>query len=508
MKNDNAEKADGKLSLFQETLRREYGEATFKSWFSDLMIDDDVDDCVVLSTASDLRRDRIDQQFKLALLRSWGECFTPARRMLIVKRQALSDNAARVSALAPAANNSASNNPAATIEDGGDYGAAAPLVGVISGSFDRRPAAKARPEVRAPRLDEIATRLDPRMTFEAFAGDASNQVALSAVSEIFDADAPPELLYLYGPQGVGKSHLLQSAGNAWMKRFPEGRCVYLTHNNVQNGCVGALLSSSTMALQRDLVSNDLVMIDDIHLLAGKQKTMREVVNLVTAIVSAGRQLIVAGELAPAGLSEAGVLGRLADRLAGGLAVGIAPGGEELRRAVLRKHRDAADLRCVITDEALDLIARLFSSTMRECIGAYKQLALVYKDHSLTIGASEALSALQSRLGDRRRSATLDEALGAAARAFGLTSEEIRGRAQPQRIVRARHAFVYVARTSMAESYPRIGRTLGRDHTTAMSSMRRADALVSRDKAFAAAVMAIRVEIGAEIPAEKLLAGKR
>ncbi len=498
MKNENADRADERVSRFRETLRRDYGDATFKTWFFDIMIDDIAEDSVTISTESDLRRDRLDQQFKHGLIRAWSENVFPIRRLLIVKRQVLRENSARVNALAPAAG-------------GGDGAMPARHAGVLAGGFDRvqekAPEKKARHEFSAPNLDEIATRLDPRMTFDAFAADASNEVALAAVKEIFNDTAPRELLYLYGLPGVGKSHLLQSAGNAWMQRYPKGRCLYLTHNNVQNGCVSALMSSSTMALQRDILANDLVMIDDIHLLAGKQKTMREVVNLVTAITSAGRQLIVAGELAPGGLEKADILGRLADRLAGGLAVGIAPGGESLRRAVLRKHRDGADLRCTITDEAIDLVARLFSSSMRECIGAYKQLALVFRDQPVTVGAPEALAALKLRLGDRKRSATLDEALAASAAAFGITFDEIKGRTQPQRIVKARHAFVYVARTSMSESYPRIGRALGRDHTTAMSSMQRAEALISRDKQFAAAVQAIRVEIGADLPAEKLLAAK-
>jgi chromosomal replication initiator protein len=495
MTDGNAARAADKLSLFRETLLRNYGEATFKTWFSDLMIDDVSGGCVVISTESELRRDRLDQQYKHGLINAARHVYADVSRLLVIMRYVLRESSARVNALAPA-----------VAEAGG--GARPPRrLGVIAGGFDGQPAKTPHPEFSAPRLEDLATRLDPRMTFDAFAVDASNDVAVAAVRQIFDDAAPRELIYIYGPQGVGKSHLMQAAGNEWMKRYPKGRCLYLTHNNVQNGCVQALMSSSTMALQRDILSNDLVMIDDIHLLAGKQKTMREVVNLMTAITSAGRQLIVAGELAPGALEKAEILGRLADRLAGGLAVGIAPGGEALRRAVLIKARDSADLRCTITDEAIDLVVRLFSASMRECIGAYKQLALIFREKPVTVGPAEALAALQSRLGDRKRTATLDEALAAAASAFGLSVEEIKGRTQPQRIVRARHAFVYVARTSMSESYPRIGRALGRDHTTAMSSMQRAEALISRDKGFAAAVQAIRIEIGAELPFEARLAAK-
>ncbi len=486
MKTLNAIEAGDRLSLFHETLRRNFGDATFKSWFSDLMIDDAAEESVVLSTESDLRRDRIDQQFKPALIQLWSENIYPIKRLLVKKRAALRQSSARIAALAPG-------------------GASAPPLGVIKGGFGKAPLkaaeAKANREFTPPNIEEIATRLDPRMTFEAFAVDATNEVAVQAVRQTFDETAPRDLLYIHGVPGVGKSHLLQAAGNAWMQRHPQGRCLYLTHNNVQNGCVSALMSNSTLTLQRDLLANDLILIDDVHLLGGKAQTMRELVNLITALKSAGRQVIVAGEHAPAGLEKEQVSARLADRLAEGLSVGIEKGGESLRRAVLRKNRDSADLRCTVTDEALDLIARLFSSSMRECIGAFKQLALVFRDQPVVVGPAEALAALKSRLGDRKRSATLDETLAAAARAFAISMEEIKGKAQPQRIVRARHAFVYVARTGLSESYPRIGRALGRDHTTAMSSMDRAEALICRDKQFAAAVQQIRVEIGAEPAAD-------
>ncbi len=491
MSTKNAARAQESFDLFRETLIKRYGQSVYRSWFSDLLIDDVRDDAVTLSTESDLRRDRLDQQFKLGLLRAWSEDIYPIRRLQFVKRETLSASAARVAAIAPAS--SAPSSEAAMPARIGLGAHAAAQAGAARGRADRW----------APTLDEIATPLDARLTFGNFAVDETNSVAFAAANQIFVEGAPRDIIYVFGQSGVGKSHLLQACGNEWMRRFPGGRCVYLTHNNVQNGCVGALLSNSTMTLTRDVLANDLVMIDDIHLLAGKRRTLDEVLNLISALVSAGRQLIVAGELAPGALAKAGVNERLADRLSGGLAVRMSPGGEKLRREVLAKHREVADTRATITDEALDLIARVFSTSMRECTGALKQLALVYKDHSVEVGPEAAIAALQARLGDRRRKATLDETLTAAAIAFGISPEEIRGRAQPQRIARARHAFVFVARSVLAESYPRIARTLGRDHTTAMSSQNRAEALIVRDKSFRAGVDAIKVAIGAEIDVKTL-----
>ncbi|NWG93102.1 MAG: ATP-binding protein [Parvularculaceae bacterium] len=483
MTNDNADAARESFPLFRETLAKRYGNTVYRTWFSDLELDDAKADSITLSTESDLRRDRLDQQFKLGLRETWSETVYPIRRVLIVKRH-LSAHASRVNGLAPSA--------------------APTLFGDLPAAKDMRPAAngKAKANGRSdrwePTLEEIVTPIDPRMTFETFAVDDTNGVAHAAARQIFMTDAARDILYVYGQSGVGKSHLLQACANEWLKRRPGGKAAYLTHNNIQSGCVGALLSNSTLNLQRDFLSSDLVMIDDIHLLAGKKRTLEEVLNLINALTSARRQVIVAGELPPSALAKEGVNDRLADRLAGGLAVRIAPGGESLRFDVLRKHRDGAGLRCAIPDETLRLVARLFGSSMRECIGALKQLMLVYRDQAVEVGPNEAMAALQARLGDRKRKASLEETLAATATAFNLNPDEIRGRAQPQRIARARHAFVYVARTVLSESFPRIARALGRDHTTAISSLRRAEALITRDKAFLAAVNAIKIAIGVEI----------
>jgi len=217
--------------------------------------------------------------------------------------------------------------------------------------------------------------------------------------------------------------------------------------------------------------------------------------MVNAFIASGRQLVIAGEAPPGRLIEKDVHARLADRLSGGLAVQMEPGGVASRTDVLKMRSAKANMKCVIGDEAIDYIAANFPHSMREAIGALNQLLLTYGDKEETIGRAEAQAALRSRLVSGKRAGTLDDGIAAAADAFGISVDDMKGRSQPQRIAKARHAFVFVAREALKESFPRIAAALGRDHTTAMSSYRRAQALLERNKDFRDAVETIRLAVG-------------
>ena len=219
--------------------------------------------------------------------------------------------------------------------------------------------------------------------------------------------------------------------------------------------------------------------------------------MIDALLDSGKPVAIAGDLPPAKLAEAGIKKRLADRLAGGLCAPVHQADEEMRLEILKKRVRSSAAKCLIDEPVLEFIANQFNQSTRETIGALNQLLLLYRDEAVTVDLNEAKEALKSRLQDhgRTRIATLEDAIDAGAEAFGLARAEIIGRAQPQRIVRARHAIVYCAREVLAESFPRIGKALSRDHTTVMSSYRRAQALIERDKAFQEGVRRIREALG-------------
>ncbi|MEX0644322.1 MAG: DnaA/Hda family protein [Parvularculaceae bacterium] len=476
---------------FQAALPRRFGERAVTSWMSDLRPERITEDSVILSTESQVKCDTLGQRFVMQMRDAWSEEVRPIRRMTVVKRNRLSASAARVDGMTPqdkgalldggaAARNSANVSPG---------GAKAPfnLAGI---------AKRSREDARPNALEEILSPLDERATFDRFAVDDSNRVAYAAARHVFVKEAPAEVIYIHGPSGIGKTHLLHAVGNQWKSLYGDGGCAYLTYHNITSGCADAAFKNGGLhALHKELLAREVVLIDDIHLLVGAVRTQIEILNLVNASLASGKRLVIAGELAPTKLAEGGINERLADRLSGGISVAMAPGGAALRGEVLKKRLEVATTKCSVTDEAVDYIATQFPQSMREALGALIQLLLVYGGETMTVGLNEAGAALRARLVDRRRTPTLEEAAVESAKTFEITIEELKGRGQPQRLARARHAFVWIGREVLRESFPRIAKTLGRDHTTSMSGYHRALALLERDKKFQTQVKAIRTALG-------------
>ncbi|MEZ5892555.1 MAG: DnaA/Hda family protein [Parvularculaceae bacterium] len=456
---------------YHAALRTRVGEAKYVSWFKDLGLADLSEECVTLTTGSENKRDIIDHRFMPVLTDTWRDAVGPCRRMkLTVMKSGLSAHAARVNAQ--------------------ESERAAALTGATEETAPEKSLA------RDGGFEDLAAALDPRRTFDSFAVDGSNRIAFAAAQEAVSEGRGRELIYFYGPSGVGKTHLLQATAHAWLSGGDRGAAVYVPYNNLVNACVSAVWAKTTQNLHKALTANGFLAFDDIHFLNGKNRTQEELLIVIDAALDSGKQVVVAGELPPAKLAEAGLNQRLADRLAGGICAPIHQGDEALRLAVLKKRLEQSPAACSVSAEALSFIARTFSHSMRETIGALNQLLLMYGAEEIEVDLDAAKATLQSRLDDSRRSraATIDDAIVAGAEAFGLAAADITGRSQPQRIARARHAVVWCAREVLKESFPRIGKALKRDHTTVMSSYRRAQALMERDKAFQDGVKRIREAI--------------
>ena len=463
---------------YLEALRGRVGEAKYKSWFLDLGLEEMSDDCVVLTTGSQAKRDMLDNRYLLVLADTWRNEIGPVSKMHLTVQKQLSEQAQKI--------------------DAKEQARAFESVSITNTSRDttaeKKLAAYGVTSSTGADYSTVATPLDKRRTFDAFAIGDSNRMAWAAAHQALVKDQSREIIYFYGPSGIGKTHLLHGVAHEWQQDNAVGSAAYVTYRNLINACVGAVWSNSTQDLHKALLQHDLIEIDDIHFLEGKKRTQEELLIVIDAALDSGNQVVLDRELAPAKLVEAGINQRLADRLTGGLCVPINPSDESLRLSVLKKRLEQSAPKCSMANEVLEFIARTFTQSTRETIGALNQLLLMYGTQEIVVDLDDAKSILKSRLEDRRKVSTIDDAIAAGAEAFGLQLEDMTGRAQPQRIVRARHAVVWCARDILKESFPRIGKALRRDHTTVMSSYRRAEALLERDKAFQDGVRRIREAI--------------
>lgn len=456
---------------YLSALRGHVGEAKYKSWFLDLGLAERTPKSVTFSTPTALKRDILDHRYLAILKEIWSREVEPVDRVkLTVRTAALSAKAEKI------------GREEERRARGAFFGGAAP---------------SPKSADRGSSQPNLAAALDARRTFSTLAIGDSNRMAVAAVRQAVFDDAPAELIYLYGDSGVGKTHLLHGLCHEGEAKHGANTTLYVTYRNLINACVSAALSNNTQVLHAAFLEHEIVAIDDIHFLEGKERTQEELLIVIDALLDSGKPVAIAGDLPPAKLAEAGIKKRLADRLAGGLCAPVHPADDAMRLEVLKKRMRSSAAKCVIEEPVLEFIAHHFNQSTRETIGALNQLLLLYRDEAVTVDLDEAKTALKSRLQDHSRSriATLDDAINAGAESFGLTRAEITGRAQPQRIVRARHAIVYCAREVLGESFPRIGKALSRDHTTVMSSYRRAQALIERDKAFQDGVRRIREALG-------------
>lgn len=460
---ENLDMTDTRQSfdLFLNALQKRVGDAKFQSWFTDLDLMESNETCVTLTTVSQAKCDLIDSRYLSVMTDTWRRSVGPIAKMRLTTRKKLSRAAAKVEAL-PTAQAFPADNTLPLLKG--------------ANSFDNN-------LKRSNDPFDVAAPLDPRRIFKFYAVGDTNLLAWTAARQSLDLSLPRELLYFYGKSGVGKTHLAQSIAAAYLEQAPSAKVAYIPYRNMINACVPAALNNKTKELHDKLMKYDLLVFDDIHFFQGKDRTQEELLVAIDAALDRGKQVVIAGEVAPSKLADSGMNQRLTDRLAGGLATPIHDGDEALRLAILKKRLHHSAARCTLEEEVLEFIARTFSQSTRETIGALNQLLLLHAGENRVVTLQDAKAVLKSRIADRRKTVTMDDAINAGAEAFGLTREDILGRAQPQRIVRGRHAIAWCAREYLKESFPRIGKALGRDHTTVMSSHRRAQALLERDKVF-------------------------
>jgi chromosomal replication initiator protein len=350
------------------------------------------------------------------------------------------------------------------IDEGYDNGE--PVGGVEQGwpnYFTERPHA-ADPAVAG------GTSLNRRYTFDTFVIGASNRFAHAAALAIAEAPARAyNPLFIWGESGLGKTHLLHAAGNYAQRLFPGMRVKYVSTEEFTNDFINSLRDDRKVAFKRSYRDVDVLLVDDIQFIEGKEGIQEEFFHTFNTLHNANKQIVISSDRPPKQLAT--LEDRLRTRFEWGLITDVQPPELETRIAILRKKAQME--RLAVPDEVLELIASSIERNIRELEGALIRVTAFASLNKTPIDKALAEIVLRDLIADASTmqisAATI---MAATAEYFDTTVEELRGPGKTRALAQSRQIAMYLCRELTDLSLPKIGQAFGRDHTTVMYAQRK------------------------------------
>src|SRR5689334_895858 len=350
--------------------------------------------------------------------------------------------------------------------------------------------AAARAEAAAEGADEAAgdegpppglRGLNPRYTFDLFVIGPSNRFAHAAALAV--AESPAQAynpLFIYGSTGLGKTHLLQAVGQYVAQQHRDLSVRYVTTETVLNEFVDALRDKNTAGFKIRYRTYDVLLVDDIQFIEGKDTLQEEFFHTFNSLYEAGKQIIISSDRQPRELAT--LEARLKSRFEWGLITDIQPPDLETRIAILRK-KVATDRLDVADKDVLTFIADRVTSNIRELEGALTRVIAYASLTGRPITVSVADEVLKDLFpGGSARAITVEQVQAAVCEWFGVSQADLRGDKRPQSIAYPRHIAMYLCRELTDQSLPKIGAKFGgRDHSTVMHGVRRIGDLIREDR---------------------------
>ena len=328
--------------------------------------------------------------------------------------------------------------------------------------------------------EPLSSPLDPRFTFDTFVVGEPNAFAHAACRRVIEADGMPfNPLYIYGSVGLGKTHLMHAMAKA-LKEKGKGEVVYLSAEKFMYEFVKALRAKDSMAFKDRLRNVDVLMIDDIQFIAGKESTQEEFFHTFNALVDNGKLIIIAGDRAPMDLE--GLDERLKSRMGWGLVADIRPSTLDLRLNIV-KHK-AQMMNLDLPEDVAVFLANKITSNIRELEGALNRLAVQADMSGRPTTLEAATDILSDVLRSYERRITIDEIQRKVAEHYMLRLEDMHSARRSRNVARPRQIAMYLCKKMTPRSLPEIGRKFGgRDHTTVMHAVRKIEEMMGDDIAF-------------------------
>jgi chromosomal replication initiator protein len=438
-------------------LRAEVGDSAYKSWLKPLNLVEFADGAVKLSVPTRFMRDWVANHYGDRITALWSEGTSPVSDVDIFVLADKEDVRGTAAAQAPA-----------------------------ESAIRATEGARVSPD-RAE--GDVSASLDPRFKFDKFVVGKPNELAYAAARRVADSPtATYNPLFLYGGVGLGKTHLMHAIAWHIREHQPDRKVVYLSAEKFMYHFIRALRFQDTMAFKERFRSVDVLMIDDVQFINGKESTQEEFFHTFNDLVDNNRQVVVSADKSPSDLE--GMEERLRSRLGWGLVADIHATTYELRLGILHAKKD--ELEAVVPDKVLEFLAHKITSSVRELEGALNRVTA----HSSLIGRDITLESCQEVLHDLLRASdrriTIEEIQKRVAEHFNIRMADMHSARRSRAVARPRQVAMYLSKQLTSRSLPEIGRKFGgRDHTTVMHAVKKVEELRSLDVSFAEDVDLLR-----------------
>ena len=351
------------------------------------------------------------------------------------------------------------------------------------------------PKYTGEKNTRTVNEFNPQYTFDTFVVGSSNQHAYSAAEAVAEERTRAyNPLFLYGPSGLGKTHLLYAIANRIRQKHPDYNIVYIRADQFTNEFIEAVRNGKNFEFRDKYRSADLFLIDDIQFIAGKQQTQEEFFHTFNALYESGHQIVLTSDRPPKEMTQ--LEDRLRTRFEWGLMVDVEPPDYETRLAIIRNK--AVLLGLNLPDRITTLIAENITANVRQIEGALNKV-LAYRDLIGAMDEEAIIDAIRDELKSSSEFVPSEENIAEyIARFFNMDVDTLRGNGQGREVTHARQIAMYLIRRLRGTSLKDIGKYFeGRDHTTVLYSLKQVEKKMRVDPAFAETVKEITTNINSK-----------
>jgi len=463
------------------------GEATYNSWIKPLNISSVDDGQIVLSAPTRFIKEWILSHYINEIKDVWNKIDNSIIHVDIVvskERERLSSGRGITE-----------HHAAAVISESDNFvgGVSSPVKNTQSfaakplGTASKSPASSGE-DKGVFLLDEINSNLNSLNNFENFVVGPSNELAYAAalsVAESNDVLAGGNPLFLYGGVGLGKTHLMHSIANYIKIHNPDRKVLYLSAEKFMYQFIRSLRNKDVVSFKESFRSVDVLMIDDIQFICGKNSTQEEFFHTFNSLIDDNKQLILTGDRSPSALD--GMEERVKSRLGWGLVVDINDTTYELRFGILQSKLEQlreGGFKTEVPSEVIEFIARKISTNVRELEGALKKVVAQAKFIHQDITLETTQRILKDLLSSVEKIITIDDIKQAVSERCNVKISDMHSSRKSRNIARPRQIAMYLSKKMTSHSLPEIGENFGgKDHTTVIHAVKRVESLYAEDKNF-------------------------